>query len=203
MDSQAPATRKAPGTPGTTGQAQQRRGLATIHHREQTGNTAGTTGNKQDPARRICSRCSRYFQQPGTAGSRAVTGCSHCSHCSHQKQQCIHVGFAPRKPLKPAPRLACSRFSGAQKWRATLHRRTRSTSLQAAPLLGCSGFRCVCAQFAQFAHMHRAQGWKPRSAWAAGEFAACAGRPPRDGKGCESARLRALIGEGTQPCASA
>lgn len=203
MDSQAPATRKAPGTPGTTGQAQQRRGLATIHHREQTGNTAGTTGNKQDPARRICSRCSRYFQQPGTAGSRAVTGCSRCSRCSRSKQQGRHAGFAPRKPLKPARRLACSRFFSAQKWRATLHGRTLSTSLQAAPFLGCSGFRGVRAQFAQFAHTHRAQGWKHRRAWAADEFTARAECPPRAVNGCESARLCALIGEGAQPCASA
>lgn len=203
MDSQASETRKAPGTPGTNGQAQQKRGLATIRHREQTGNTAGTTGNKQDPAGRICSRCSRYFQQLGTAVSRAVTGCSRCSRCSRSKQQGRHAEFAPRKPPKAAQRLGCSLFSGAQKWRATLFRRTRSTSLQTAPFLGGSGFRCVYAQFAQFAHMHRAQGWKPRGARAAGEFAARAGRPPRDVKGCESARLRALTGEGAQPCASA
>lgn len=203
MDSQASEARKAPGTPGTNGQAQQRRGLATIRHREQTGNTAGTTGNKQDPAGRICSRCSRYFQQPGTAVSRAVTGCSRCSRCSRSKQQGRYAEFAPRKPLKAAPRLGCSLFFGAQMWRATLRRREQENPLQAAPFLGCSGLRCARAQFAQCAHMHRAQGWKPRGAWAAVEFAVRARRPPRGVKGGESERLCALIGEGAQPCASA
>lgn len=202
MDSQASEARKAPGTPGTNGQAQQLRWLAPILHREQTGNTAGTTGNKAEPTRRICSRCSRYFQQPGTAGGRAVTGCSRCSRCSRSKQQGKHAEFAHRKPPKAAQRLAYSLFSSVQKWRATLHRRAHEKPLQAAPLLGCSGLRCERVQFAQFAHSHRAQSWKPRRAWTADEFAARARRPARAVKGGESARLRALIGEGAQPCAS-
>lgn len=207
MDARQPETQKVPGTAGnkTANPAVMRvcRGFDADGCREHAGNIVGTAGNKSEQKEEVCSHCSRHFQLPGTAGGRAVTGCSHCSHCSHQKQQCRHAEFARRKPLKAAPCLACSLFSGVQKWCATLQRRTRSTSLQAAPFLGCSGLRCARVQFAQFAHTHRAQGWKPRGAWAAGEFAARAGRPPHGVKGCESARTRALIGEGAQPCASA
>lgn len=203
MDLQASATRKARVTPGTNGQAQKQRGFAAVFSGSQTGNTPGTTGNKPESAGRICSRCDPLFQVPGTAETRAVTGCSRCSRCDPAKQQHRSGGFQRLKPPEPAPRLGCSLFFGVQKWRATLHRRTRSISLQAAPFLGCSGLRCSRAQFAQFAHMYRAQAWKPRGAWAAGEFAARAGRPPRGVKECESARSRALNGEGAQPCASA
>lgn len=203
MDSQASATRKARVTPGTNGQAQQQRGFAAVYCGSQTGNRPGTTGNKPEPAGRICSRCDPLFQVPGTAETRAVTGCSRCSRCDPAKQHHRSGEFQRLKPLEAARRLACSLFLGVQKWCATMHSRTRSTSLEAAPFLGCSGFRGVRAQFAQFAHTHRAQGWKPRRAWAAGEFAVHAGRPPRGVKGRESAPLRALIGEGAQPCASA
>lgn len=203
MDSQSSATRKARVTPGTNGQAQYPSGFAAVFSGSQTGNRPGTTGNKAEPSGLICSRCDPLLKVPGTAVSRAVAGCSRCSRCDPAKQQGKHAEFVPVKTLEAARRLACSLFLGVQKWRATLHSRTRSTSLQAAPFLGCSGFWCVYAQFAQFAHMHRAHGWKPRGARAAGEFAARAGRPPRDVKGCESARLRALTGEGAQPCASA
>lgn len=207
MDARQPETQKVPGTAGnkSANPASMRacRGFDADGCREHAGNIVGTAGNKSEQKEEVCSHCSRHFQLPGTAGGRAVTGCSHCSHCSRQKQQCRHAEFAPVKLLKAARRLACSLFFGAQKWCATLHRRTRSTSLQAAPFLGCSGLRCARAQFAQCAHMHRVQGWKPRGAWAADEFAVCARRPPRGVKGCESARLRALTGEGVQPCASA
>lgn len=203
MDSQASETRKARVTPGTSGQAQQQRGFAAVFSGSQTGNTPGTTGNKAEPAGRICSRCDPLFKVPGTAETRAVTGCSRCSRCDPAKQHHKYGEFQHLKPLQAAQRLGCRLFYGVQKWCATVQRRTRSTSLQAAPLLGCSGIARICAQIAEIARMHRAYGWKPRRAWAAGEFAARAGRPPRGVKGCENARLRALIGEGAQPCASA
>lgn len=122
MDLQASATRKARVTPGTNGQAQKQRGFAAVFSGSQTGNIPGTTGNKAEPAGRICSRCDPLFQVPGTAETRAVTGCSRCSRCSRcdpAKQHHRSGGFQRLKPPEPAPAWAVACFlvckSGAQR----------------------------------------------------------------------------------------
>lgn len=203
MDLRTSKRQNPPVTPVTNAETQQWRGFSPYDYRGQSGDRPVTSGDKTEQESSICHRCHQYFFIPVTAEARAVTGCHRCHRCHQSKQQDKHTEFAHRKLPKAAQRLACSLFSGVQKWRATLRRRAHEKPLQAAPLLGCSGLRCERVQFAQFAHSHHAQGWKPRRAWAAVEFAARARRPARAVKGDENARLRALIDEGAQPCASA
>lgn len=71
-------------TPGTNRQAQQARALAGKSTGSQTGNTPGTTGNRD---KAFCSRCSRSIPIPGTATAPVVAGCSRCSRCDPSQQQ--------------------------------------------------------------------------------------------------------------------
>lgn len=144
--------------PGTTGNKSASpvttrvcRGIEGSGYREQAGNTPGTTGNKTVVVQCFCSRCSRYFLQPGTAGGPVITGCSRCSRCSRQIQRYMGQDFRGVKPLEAASHLACSLFS--MLWK--LHKRAplaqQANTLEAAPLLGCSGFACTSAQIRQIA----------------------------------------------------
>lgn len=71
-------------TPGTNRQAQQARAFAGTSAGSQTGNTPGTTGNRN---KAFCSRCSRLKPIPGTATAPVVAGCSRCSRCDPDQQQ--------------------------------------------------------------------------------------------------------------------
>lgn len=72
------------GTPGTNSQTQQAWPLADTSAGSQTGNTPGTTGNRDKV---FCSRCSQSKPLPGTATGPAIAGCSRCSRCAPGKQQ--------------------------------------------------------------------------------------------------------------------
>ena len=111
----------------------------------------GTTGNRNSSFNPVCSPCSPAFSKWGTAGGRVFPGCSPCSPCSPRKDSTPAAGKPGAKPLQPAPRLACSLFSGARKWRAAVSEIAAEISLQAAPFLGCSGFARVSAQIRHFA----------------------------------------------------
>lgn len=79
------ATSREPGvTPGTNRQTEQARALAGKSAGSQTGNTPGTTGNRDKV---FCSRCSRLKPIPGTATAPVVSGCSLCSRCDPGQQQ--------------------------------------------------------------------------------------------------------------------
>lgn len=71
-------------TPGTNRQAKQVRAFAGTSVGSQTGNTPGTTGNRN---KTFCSRCSRLKPIPGTATAPVVAGCSRCSRCDPAQQQ--------------------------------------------------------------------------------------------------------------------
>lgn len=77
-------SRKPRVTPGTNRQDWQVRALAGKSAGSQTGNTPGTTGNRD---KAFCSRCSRLKPIPGTATVPVVAGCSRCSRCDPGQQQ--------------------------------------------------------------------------------------------------------------------
>jgi hypothetical protein len=80
-------------TLGTNRQAQQARVFAGDVAGSQTGNTPGTTGNRD---KAFCSRCSRSKPLPGTATGPVVAGCSRCSRCDPGQQQ-VARGNGPAK----------------------------------------------------------------------------------------------------------
>lgn len=96
MADQKSSTGKPRVTPGTNRQAQQAPALVGTSAGSQTGNTPGTTGNRDKV---FCSRCSRSKPIPGTAKSPVFAGCSRCSRCDPGRQQVARSN----EPTKVAP----------------------------------------------------------------------------------------------------
>ena len=96
MADQKSPTGKPRVTPGTNRRTQQARALAGKSAGSQTGNTPGTTGNRDNT---FCSRCSRIKPLPGTATAPVVAGCSRCSRCDPGQQQVARSNG----PAKAAP----------------------------------------------------------------------------------------------------